>query len=122
MDSVRFDCKFVLKNLTDKETTIKAGFPLNSQFLNPPYDKNKQTSDILVARYNFIAQTEDQQFSVKYAAGDRKKKLKNLFLWEMKFAPNESKTLRVTYSMPISMTLARTSENEDQLKYNQILV
>lgn len=118
MDRVEYDCTFVLKNLTDDKVTIKAGFPLNSQFLNPPYDKKPKTSD-LVAKYNFIVQEEKSQYSVRYLPGDKDKKFKNLFLWEMSFAPHETKTLRVTYSMPISMALASTASNVESANYDK---
>jgi len=94
------------------------GFPLNSQFLRPPYDRNRKTSD-LVAKYSFIAQEEEFQYSVRYVAGDREKKLKNLFLWEMSFAAGEARTLRVTYSMPISLTLASTAIKHESSDYGK---
>ncbi len=118
MDRVEYDCTFVLKNLKDEKIIINAGFPLNSQFLSPPYDNIEKTSD-LIARYNFIAQEEELQYSVKYSPGDKKKNLKNIFLWEMSFAPHETKTLRVTYSMPISMTLASTEINRKPKGYEK---
>lgn len=118
MDRVEYDCIFVLKNLKDKKVSIQVGFPLNTQFLNPPYNKKQKTSD-LVVRYNFIAQEEGHQYTVDYVAGDKKKNLKNLFLWKMDFKENETKTLRVTYSMPISMTLASTELNMKDSKYQK---
>jgi len=118
MDRVEYDCTFVLKNLEEKKVEIRAGFPLNSQFLNPPYGKEQKTGD-LVARYSFIAQENGRQYSVDYAPGDKEKKLKNLFLWNMKFAPSETKIIRVTYSMPISMTLASSAKDWKSSEYEK---
>ena len=109
MDQVEYRCTFVLKNLKDKKVTVQVGFPLNTQFLRPPYDNKKKKTADLVTQYSFLAQEEEFQYSVRYVAGDRKKKLKNVFLWKMTFAPEETRTLRVSYRMPISMTLASTA-------------
>lgn len=118
MDRVEYHCVFVLKNIQDSEVQIQVGFPLNSQFLNPPYDNNQKTR-ALVSQYNFISQTDEQQYSVRYSPGDKEKKLKNLFLWDMNFEPFESKTLQVTYSMPISMTLASVAHNWEDSSYEK---
>ena len=118
MDRVEYDCVFTLKNLKNQKIGIQVGFPLNSQFLNPPYNKKKKTSN-LVAQYNFISQVEGHQYTVRYVPGDKDRKLKNLFLWDMTFEPSEIKILRVTYSMPISMTLATSALNWKESEYNK---
>jgi len=110
MDRVEYICNFTLKNLTQKAVSIQVGFPLNSQFLSPPYGNAQKTID-LVANYNFIAQEDGKIFTVKYSPGDVKKKLHNLFIWHMDFKPNEEKKIQITYSMPISMTLTSTAKN-----------
>ncbi len=118
MDRVEYHCLFVLKNLQKSKVNIQVGFPLNSQFLRPSDNKEKQTRE-LVTQYNFIAQTDEKQYSVRYVPGDNKKKLQNLFLWDMSFAPLESKTLQVSYSMPISMTLASSAHDWQKSKYTK---
>ncbi|MDJ0523650.1 MAG: hypothetical protein QNJ90_16390 [Planctomycetota bacterium] len=118
MDRVEYDCRFVLKNLKKEKVTIQVAFPLNSQFLRPPYDAKKKTSD-LIAQYGFIAQEEDRQYSVRYVAEDREKKLKTLFTWEMTFAPEQVRRLRVTYAMPMSVTLASTAKKHEDSEYGK---
>ena len=118
MDRVEYICKFILKNKNIKKVSIRAGFPLNSQFLEPPYDKKNKTSD-LVSYYQFIAQEEGKIYNVEFSPGDKDKKLKTLFLWYMHFMPNETKELLVTYSMPISMTLASTAKNWKESNYSK---
>jgi hypothetical protein len=79
MDRVDFNCRFRLKNKKSEPINIRVGFPLNSQFLNPPYDRTAKTST-LVAQYHFIAQEEGLIYTVEYVPGDRGNNLKNLFL------------------------------------------
>ena len=47
MDRVEYDCRFELKNLGEDSATIQVGFPLNSQFLSPPYDQDQKVEDQL---------------------------------------------------------------------------
>lgn len=84
MDQVAYDCRFELKNLSEDLAKIQVGFPLNSQFLSAPYDQDQKVED-LVAQYRFIVQEGKKIHSLRYAAGDEEKKLKNLFLWDLEF-------------------------------------
>ena len=47
MDRVEYDCRFELKNLSEDPTKIQVGFPLNSQFLSPPYDRDQKVEDLV---------------------------------------------------------------------------
>jgi len=118
MDRVEYDCRFELKNLSADPAKIQVGFPLNSQFLNPPYDQDQKAED-LVAQYRFIVQEGKRLHSLRYTPGDKEKKLKNLFLWDLAFKGGETKTLRVSYSMPISMTLTSSSKDQSMEPYAQ---
>ncbi len=118
MDRVEYDCKFELKNLTDKPTKIQVGFPLNSQFLKPSNNQDQKVED-LVAQYRFIVQEDQLIHSVRYSPGDRGKKLKNLFLWDLEFKAGETKNVRVSYSMSISMTLASSRKDQSMEPYAQ---
>lgn len=124
MDRVEYDCKFELKNLSDKKAKIQVGFPLNSQFMNPPYSRDKKVEN-LVAQYRFLVQEEERIYSLRYASGDKTKKLKNLFLWDLNFEAGETKHIRVSYVMPISMTLASSNKDgmlhEDKQNWTEIL-
>lgn len=115
-DRVEFYCKFRLKNLENATVNIQVGFPLNAEFFDRPNKIKRKTSD-LVARYNFIAQEEGNIYNVRYSPGDREQKLRDLFMWDMRFQPNEEKDLFVTYSMPISTTLASTAKNFEESEY-----
>jgi len=88
MDRVEYGCRFELKNLGDDSAKIQVGFPLNSQFLNPPYDQDQKVED-LVAQYRFIVQEGEKIHSLRYAPADKEKKLKNLFLWDLEFKGGE---------------------------------
>ncbi|MBU1053589.1 MAG: hypothetical protein KKC46_07145 [Proteobacteria bacterium] len=114
MDRVEYKCKFILKNRNNKNVSIKAGFPLSTQF----YGENNKTS-ILLSEYQFIAQEEGKIYNVSYSPFDKEKKLNKIFLWDMEFLPNEEKELLVSYSMPISFTLATTANNRKESKYSK---
>ena len=113
MDRVEYDCRFELKNLSEDPTKIQVAFPLNSQFLSPPYDRDQKVED-LVAQYRFIVQEGAKIYSLRYTPGDREKKLNNLFLWDLEFKAGETKNLRVSYAMPISMTLASSTKDQSE--------
>lgn len=118
LDRVEYDCRFVLKNLTGSPVTIQVGFPLDAQ-ANAAAEHDKQPTSQWVARYSFIAQEEERQYSVRYVPADREKTFTHIFLWEMAFAPEETKTLQVTYAMPITLGAASTELNWETSGYGK---
>jgi hypothetical protein len=115
-DRVSFRCQFVLKNLTGEAVTIQVGFPLDAENERIPSTTAQPASE-LIANYRFIAQDEQGVYNVTYAPGDRLKKLRHLFLWEMTFAPGETKNLRVDYTMPISFGLVEAVKDTRAAPY-----
>jgi len=109
LDSVRYDCRFVLKNLTKKETEVKVGFPLDSGFA-----QNANTNSVLwVSEYDFIARDEKTTYHTTFEPkfvreGDFR--YFALFTWNMCFGPREVKDLAVHYRLPMSMGLASTTK------------
>ena len=115
-DSVGYRCKFVLKNLSKKPVKAQVGFPLDSEFVYRDsiyigYGKPK-TLD-LVLGYHFIARDENDTYHVRYVHNDTQRKLSHIFLWDMEFKPEETKTLHVTYEL--QMSVAATSTCKDEL-------
>ena len=98
VDRAHFNCKFLLRNLTDKKITIPVGFPLSSERL--PMKKNGHVDAIsIIANYNFVAGNSNGSYAISYVPYDRKRKYGNIFLWTMQFEPNESIELTVSYEM-----------------------
>jgi hypothetical protein len=104
-----FRCRFLLKNRSSKEVKIQVGFPLDRELQGPPPASVEDTEKVL--SYHFIARDADQTYHVRYVGGDRQDKLAHIFLWDMSFAPNETKTLYVSYILPMSF-LANTTNKE----------
>ncbi len=117
-DRVDFSCLFTLRNLTAETVTARVGFPLDAE--DSVHNSTAPRTTIeLIAAYRFIAQDEQGIYNVTYTPGDRHKKLRHLFLWDMNFAPGEEKTLRIDYTMPISMGLVdavKTSRSKPYTK------
>ena len=116
MDSVDFECKFVLQSTTGKKEEVQIGFPIDSQFAGPPYDREKQDPAGWVLNYGFIARDENTTYHVDFVRPEGKAKGRNLesralFVWKMNFAANETKTLNVRYRIPMSMTLHNTRKD-----------
>jgi hypothetical protein len=105
---VEYVCKFVLRNLTEERVDVQVGFPLNSQFMKRPYDPKEYDEEDLVLRYKFIARDKERTYHVRYAPGDGD--LRSIFLWDMAFAPGETRELAVAYEMPISAGLGSTAK------------
>lgn len=121
LDRVRFNCQFTLKNLTDQSVTIQVGFPLNSGANLFPKRKSVPNVEDLLVKYSFIAQSAGQVFSPRFYQEDSEGQLDKVFVWDLKFSPNEEKQLRVSYELPISTSLAHTSIDPD-LDFEEWLV
>ena len=116
MDEARYECKFVLRNLTDKTEDIQVGFPIDSQFARGSETMPSKESDLnWVLKYGFIALDEKTTYRVQFVRrkpGRGPNEFGAIFLWSMKFAPRETKTLRVLYHIPMSMGLVSTERDE----------
>ncbi len=110
--SAEFRCRFLLKNLSSKTVNIQVGFPLDRELAGPPPHPAEDTEKVL--DYHFIARDAHDTYHVRYAGGDGHDKLAHIFLWDMVFAPNEQKTLHVSYILPMSNAVNVT--NEEALK------
>jgi hypothetical protein len=111
MDRVEYICKFELKNTSDREASFTAGFPLTSDSVERLKEKEADVASMVV-QYQFMARDDGHTYHVRYHEEDADKKFGHLFVWDMKLAAGEKSQLLVTYSMPISMTLASTDKRE----------
>lgn len=115
MDEVRYECKFVLRNLTSKAEDVQVGFPIDSQFARAEPKSSKESDLNWVLEYGFIALDEKTTYRVRFVRrkpGRGPNEFGAIFLWNMKFAPRETKTLRVQYHIPMSMGLVSTERDE----------
>jgi|GEM_PF-1086128 len=99
VDLMRYYCIFKLKNLTDKEVSVQVGFPLQSETVWPEKGGKSYHQADVAAQFNFIAGTAKEVYPVRFEAVDKDKKFRKIFLWTMKFAPNEEIELSVAYTM-----------------------
>ncbi|HEX4125434.1 MAG TPA: hypothetical protein VHY37_11955 [Tepidisphaeraceae bacterium] len=107
MDEARYDCTFVLQNLTDNACDVEVGFPVDSEFAQVPKDPKDPLED-WVLRCGFIAKDTDDTYHVKFQDVDPDKvadAYSAIFTWKMAFKPKETRTLTVQYHIPISMTV-----------------
>ena len=118
LDQVDFDCTFELRNLSDSPVKVQVGFPLNSQFLSKPYGPRPESDAAeLVHEYDFIARDQDRTYHTSFQPFTDE--FGSTFLWSMEFAPGETRNLRVSYSMPMSMTLGAFTRGEDRETLNE---
>jgi hypothetical protein len=102
-------CTFKLKNLSDHSVTVQVGFPLDSQFLRPPYDAQDLAQ--ITNDNHFVVLEGKKSYPLRYSREDKDKEFKSIFLWDMTFAAGERKELRITYTMPFSMALSGTRKD-----------
>ena len=99
-NKAHYNCRFKLKNLSDKEISIQVGFPLGSNENWYTFNKRKELYQVeTISRFNFIAGTERGTYPIKFYPYDKKQKYSLIFLWDMKFKPHETIDLLVTYTM-----------------------
>lgn len=119
MDEVRYDCTFVLQNLTDSAEDVQVGFPVDSEFAKRGRDEETmEAKQNWVLNYGFIALDETTTYRVEFVrrkSGKGSGEFGSLFIWKMNFAPNETRTLRVSYHMPMSTGLVNTEIKEWEL-------
>jgi len=118
LDSRRAEyiCRFELKNLAAASVSVQVGFPLTSD--GESYRKREQVVDgevvarppvdearVVAEEYRFIARDADRTYHVRYVEQDSARRYKHLLLWNMDFAPGETRILIVSYSMGLSGSL-----------------
>lgn len=120
LDSIEFRCEFVLVNLEDKPCTLQVGFPVDTQFVDPPHFwETKPDSNDWVSEYSFMVRDEHSTYHVEFVwrapqlgpdATPKPGTNQWVFSWKVAFDANEKKLLKVQYRLPMSMTLASTSK------------
>jgi hypothetical protein len=116
MDRAHYMCKFVLRSKSDQPEEVEIGFPVDSEFAEDSKPVSPADSENWVLEYSFIARDESETYHVEYVRrkpNDGPSEFASLFTWKMRFRPQETKTLTVSYEMPISMGLI-TTEKEEQ--------
>jgi hypothetical protein len=120
MDEVRYDCKFVLQNLTNSGEEVEVGFPVDSEFAhNTAVQPTRESMQDWVLNYGFIALDEKNTYPVELVHRKPAKGANDfgtIFVWKMNFGPGETRILRVSYHMPISMGLVSTERDERSAK------
>jgi hypothetical protein len=109
--SVEFRCTFFLKNLSATPSQIQVGFPLDGESHGPPPPPSDGTDEVL--SYHFIARDANNTYHVRYVPNDLQGKYARIFLWDMEFAANETKTLHVGYILPMSVAASTTRKVSD---------
>jgi hypothetical protein len=120
MDEVHYECAFVLHNLTDKPEEVQVGFPVDSQFAKESEPaSSKESAHDWILNYGFIALDETTTYKVEFVSRKPSKdagEFGAVFVWKMNFAPRESRTLKVSYHIPMSMGLVSTGRDEQAIK------
>jgi len=104
--AVEFRCTFVLRNLSATPATIQVGFPLDRDWLGRPPPPSHDTEEVL--SYHFIARDAENTYHVRFVPADLQRRFARIFLWEMRFVANETKTLHVGYVLPMSTAAGTT--------------
>ena len=108
LDRMDFSCRFLLRNLADKPVKLSVGwFPVFTEGGSSPV-----SGKAALKRFRFVARTKDRTFPVRFVPQDKERKFRNIFLWEMSFAPKEEVTLFVTYTMEDYRGLAVTLKGQ----------
>ncbi len=108
MDRAEYQCTFVLHNLTDKAEDVEVGFPVDSEFAKGTKPVSAAESQNWVLEYGFSAGDEKAAYHVDFVrriprpgAGE----FSSVFVWNMHFAPEGTRTLTVRHRIPMSMGL-----------------
>jgi len=120
MDRARYLCKFVLHSKSDQPEEVEVGFPVDSEFAKDSSPVSPADSASWVLGYSFIARDANETYHVEFVRRKPKDgpgEFASLFTWKMRFTPQETRTLTVSYEMPISMGLI-TTEKEEQPSAN----
>ncbi|HEV2970509.1 MAG TPA: hypothetical protein VGY55_11005 [Pirellulales bacterium] len=112
LDEVEYDCRFALRNLTDKACSVQVGFPIDSQFAKLPNDPKRAGKD-WVSEYSFNARDVKNTYHVDCQFSDPQKTnyaYSAIFTWMINLQAKETRALIVQYRIPMSVTLASTSK------------
>jgi hypothetical protein len=112
MDRAQYSCAFVLRNLTDKPVEVQVGFPVDSQFAPERETVSASDSKDWVLRYDFIARDNQTTYHIDFVRRKTESapgEFSSLFVWKMRFGPQETRTLDVQYRIPMSMALVSMS-------------
>ena len=115
MDQAEYLCKFVLRSLSDKPEEVQVGFPVDSEFARQSETASPAESSEWVLSYAFIARDDKDTYHVEFVQREPEKgpgEFGHIFSWKMHFEPKETKTLTVSYHIPMSMGLASTAKDE----------
>jgi hypothetical protein len=119
MDQADYNCTFVLRSLSEKAEDVQVGFPVDSEFAqqtgnDSPEISHKESKE-WVLQYSFIARDERATYHVEFVRRKRTGSpgdFAEVFVWNMHFAPKETRTLDVQYRIPISMGLLSTRKDQ----------
>ncbi len=114
LDYMRYNCTFQLRNQSDRELSVQVGFPLQSEMIAFKKTPEEYDQIAIVSRYNFIAGTARETYPVRFEVGDKERKFRKIFLWQMKFAPHEEIKLVVSYTMGGRMGLGSLKKRPDR--------
>lgn len=119
MDRTEYQCKFVLRSLSNNAEEVQVGFPVDSEFARQSEPGSAAdaaaASSEWVLDYGFIARDENNTYHVDFVRRkpkDSPGEFASIFVWKMHFAPNETKTLSVYYHIPTSMGFTSTNKEE----------
>jgi hypothetical protein len=122
MDVAQYQCKFVLANLSDKPEEVQIGFPIDSQFAEEDQAKTDEKKAAIsgewVNEYGFIARDSTATYNVDFVHRTPQKgpgEFSSLFVWKMNFEAKQTRTLTVTYHIPISFGLTSTEKNPEDM-------
>ncbi|MBN1589877.1 MAG: hypothetical protein JW888_10215, partial [Pirellulales bacterium] len=113
--TVCFRCTFVLKNRSAKPVKIQVGFPLDRERAYKSSSQPFADDADKILSYHFIARDAKNTYHVRYVAKDPQGKFSHLFLWDMEFAPAETKTLHVGYILPMTINTTSTRKTAGTL-------
>ncbi len=124
-------CRFELRNLTDGVVELQAGFPLDGDWFDGWSHRLAEDGhveqdscdvpevEMVMERYRFMARDADTTYHVRYVRHDAERRFRHLFLWSMRFEPGATRTLHVSYDVPLSSTLWSTSRTDWELMTRQ---
>ena len=118
LDPMDYRCTFKLRNLKDEPVELQVGFPLNIESWRIPKDEAAD-ADGLSEKFGFSARCGEEKFNVRFVPEDKEKRFSKLFLWTMKFAAHEERTLSVSYTMEGYLGLYPTASDARAAKKNK---
>lgn len=118
MDVAQYQCTFALKNLSEKEEEVEVGFPVDSEFARWVDPDQQNRSQHWVIEYGFIARDQDSTYNVDFVnrkVQDGPGQFGSVFVWKMRFSPQQTRTLTVQYRIPMSMGLIPMAKDESSV-------